>query len=96
MIGIHSSVQPKPPFWFRPDTQTETQYLAVTFGQYRNLPKLYNLELESVIFLHATQSWFRLPLPKPGFGHTLIHRYRISFGNKFDKNKQDKKNKTDK
>ena len=43
-----------------------------------------------------TQSWFRLPLPKPGFGHTLIHRYRISFGNKFDKNKQDKKNKTDK
>ena len=53
MIGIHSSVQPKPPFWFRPDTQTETQYLALTFGQYRNLPKLYNLELESVIFLHA-------------------------------------------
>ena len=43
-----------------------------------------------------TQSWFRLPIPKPGFGHTLIHRYRISFGNKFDKNKQDKKNKTDK
>ena len=22
-----------------------------------------------------TQSWFRLPIPKPGFGRTLIPRY---------------------
>ena len=30
----HSSVRPKPPFWFRPNTPTETQSLAVTFGRY--------------------------------------------------------------
>ena len=34
-----SSVRPKPPFWFRPDTETETENLAETFGRYRNKPK---------------------------------------------------------
>ena len=51
--GRPGSVRMKPPFWFRPNTKTETQYLAITFGRYRNQPKLYNLEFESIIPLHA-------------------------------------------
>ena len=35
-----SSVRPKPPFWFRPDTETETENLAETFGRnFRPIPK---------------------------------------------------------
>ena len=30
------SVLPKPPFWFRPYTETETQNFAVTLGRYQN------------------------------------------------------------
>ena len=34
----YDSVRPKPPFWIRPDTETETetQKLAVTFSRYQN------------------------------------------------------------
>ena len=34
---LPSSVGPKPPFWFRPNTKTETQNLAFNF---RPIPKL--------------------------------------------------------
>ena len=86
------------PFWAQPTSKlkfhsTEEQKIKEeTMEESLGLgKKSYGTETDT-----ETQSWFRLPLPKPGFGHTLIHRYRISFGNKFDKNKQDKKNKTDK
>ena len=35
-LWLETSVRPKQLFWFRLDTETETQNFAVTFGRYRN------------------------------------------------------------
>ena len=70
--GMYSSVRPKPPFWFRPDTETETQYLAVTFGRYRNCT---TLNWKVLYFYMCCQ------LPKHLF--SILHISIISISYKF-------------
>ena len=69
-VSIKRSVRPKPPFWFRPNTETETQCLAVTFGRYRNC---------TILNWKALYFYMSCQLPKHLFGILLLSIMSISY-----------------
>jgi hypothetical protein len=71
--ALHCSVRPKPPFWFRPNTETETQYLAVTFGDTETNRNYTILNWKALYFYMSCQ------LPKHLFGILLISIMSINY-----------------
>ena len=77
---VTPGVRPKPPFWFRPNTETENQDRSIKQQKNNNSQKVgkneKNLELEKKNFGFDTNTkigpWFQFPIPKPGLGSTLV------------------------